>query len=491
MLWLALRFASLPLEVYTRAVRADARHDSPPPLAVTGSRTEIIACNEAARSRGVKYGMPVAAASALAADLHVVARDTAAEEAALERIAAWAIQFTPTVSIARPDEVLLEIAGSLTIFGGLKNLWGEIATGLSTLGYAASMACAPAPLAAQWFARAGLEVRLRHADALRAGLSDLPIEAARPGADALALLQNVGASSVGDCLALPRDGLARRLGQDFIDDLDRAHGLIPDPRLFFTPPTVFKAAQPLPAPAWQAAMLLFAARRLLVELCGFLTATANGAQRLTFTFSHHRREATRLTLSLVAATRDADHLTNVLRERLERTALPEPATAIALESELLLPLASRNLTFLPDAGQQEEAAAQLIERLRARLGDEAVQGLKRFADHRPERAWRACPPAGRVNDGGGAAASASAAFTAGRPLWLLGEPRPLSEIAAAPCYDGRLTLLAGPERIEAGWWDGHDVTRDYFVASNPSEALLWIYRERNQNARWFLHGFFA
>lgn len=489
MLWLALRFASLPLEVYARAVREGARHDPPAPLAVSGSPAEIIACNGTARSQGIKCGMPVAAASALAANLQVVPRDTAAEEAALERISAWAIQFTPAVSIARPDEVLLEIAGSLTIFGGLKNLWGEIAGGLSTLGYAASMACAPTPLAAQWFARAGLEVRLRHADALQAGLSDLPIEAARPGADALALLQNIGAGTVGDCLALPRDGLARRLGQDFIDDLDRARGLAPDPRVFFTPPTVFKSAQPLPAPAWQAEMLLFAARRLLTELCGFLTATANGAQRLTFTFTHHRREATRLTLSLVAATRDVDHLTNVLRERLERTALPEPATAIALESELLLPLASRNLTLLPDAGQQEEAATQLIERLRARLGDEAVQGLKRFADHRPERAWRACPPSGRID--GAAASSPSAVLAAGRPLWLLGEPRPLSEVAAAPCYDGRLTLIAGPERIEAGWWDGHDVTRDYFVASNPSEALLWIYRERNQNARWFLHGFFA
>jgi protein ImuB len=71
------------------------------------------------------------------------------------------------------------------------------------------------------------------------------------------------------------------------------------------------------------------------------------------------------------------------------------------------------------------------------------------------------------------------------------QPRSLDEDAAAPCYEGRLTLLAGPERIEAGWWDGHDVTRDYFVASNPDEALLWIYRERDAGGRWFLHGFFA
>ena len=466
MLWLALRFPSLPLEVYARAGRASV------PLAVTttnGTRTEIISCNEAAHARGVTPGMPLSAALALASDLQAVPHDSAAEKAALERIAAWAIQFTPAVSIAQPTEVLLEIAGSLALFGGLKRLWNEIAEGLRTLGLTVSMACAPTPLAALWFARAGLAVRLRHADAVQVSLPDLPLAVMQHPPQVLTLLQNVGASTVSDCLALPRDGLARRLGQTFVDDLDRALGRLPDPRAFFTPPSVFKAAQPLPAPAQEAEMLLFAARRLLVELCGFLAATSNGAQRLTFSFAHHAREPTRITLALVAATRDVDHLTNVLRERLEHTALPSPATAIELEGDLLLPLAARNLSLLPDASQREEAAAQLIERLRARLGENAVLGLRRFPDHRPEYAWQTCPPGnnGTVNT-----------TIAGRPLWLLAKPRTLSEVASIPSYGGRLTLLAGPERIESGWWDGRDVLRDYFVACNPSEALLWIYRER-------------
>ena len=482
MLWLALRFASLPLEVFTRAVpAADTRLSSP--FAVADRALErLVACNEAARHRGINSGMRIAAATALAADLQVTSRDTAAEEAALERIAAWGLQFTPAVSIARPAEVLFEIEGSLTVFRGLKRLWVEIAEGLRTLGFTATVACAPTPLAAQWFARAGLAVRLRHVDALRTSLPDLPLEVMHAAPESFALLQNVGAQTIGDCLALPRDGLARRLGQDFLDDIDRALGKLPDARLFFTPPTVFTAAQPLPAPAQEAEMLLFAARRLVNELCGFLSATANGAQRLAFTFSHHGREPTKLTLALVAATRDADHLTNVLREKLHRTQLPCPATAIALESELLLPLASRNLTLLPEAAQQEEAAARLVERLRARLGHEAVAGLRRHPDHRPEFAWRACEPG---------AGDVKVAAIAGRPLWLLSQPQRLKEIEEVPCYDGRLHLLAGPERIESGWWDGHDVTRDYFVASNPAEALLWIYRERNANAGWYLHGFFA
>jgi protein ImuB len=53
------------------------------------------------------------------------------------------------------------------------------------------------------------------------------------------------------------------------------------------------------------------------------------------------------------------------------------------------------------------------------------------------------------------------------------------------------TLLAGPERIESGWWDGGEVLRDYFIAQSRDTALLWIYRERRLQGGWFLHGIFA
>ncbi|MDH4293615.1 MAG: DNA polymerase Y family protein, partial [Betaproteobacteria bacterium] len=62
---------------------------------------------------------------------------------------------------------------------------------------------------------------------------------------------------------------------------------------------------------------------------------------------------------------------------------------------------------------------------------------------------------------------------------------------AVPQYDGPLTLLGGPERIESGWWDEQPVARDYFVARCPQYSLLWIYRERSANARWFLQGIFS
>jgi protein ImuB len=479
-LWLALRFPSLPLEIFARGML------SPGLLAVaaaTGAHAEIVACNHEAHRRGVRAGMPAAAAAALAADLHVLTRDPAAERAALERIAACAIQFTPMVSITPSAEVLLEIAGSLKLFGGLSRLWARIEQELDTHGYAVCIACAPTPLAAQFFARAGLPVRIQHRDALRSSLAQLSVDVLDLPQECHALLHDIGTTTIGACLTLPRAGLARRLSQVLLDRLDRALGHIPDPRPSFVPPVHFTTSLQLPAPVEEAAALVFAARRLLAELTGFLAATGKGAQRLRFMLAHEGRDDTRFELNLAMATRDLEHLTIVLRERLERLALPSPVNAIALESELLLPLASRNLTFLPDAREQAETDARLIARLRARLGDDAVKGLATVADYRPEYAWRTGDP--------GAEAKGMPSPPLSRPLWLLHTPRPLGEIAAIPQYEGPLALLAGPERIESGWWDGNDIGRDYFVARNPALSLLWIYRERRESGRWYLHGFFS
>ena len=481
MLWLALHFFRLPLDTVTRGAPEAG------PFAIASSAdtgATLVACNHIARARGVRSGMTVAAAWALVSDLNILPRDETAERAALEHIAAWAFEFTPTISVSPPNEVLLEVEGSLGLFGGLGALRRRIEQGLAQLGYSACLACAPTPLAAQLFSRAGLAARIRHGEALRVELEKLSIELLDHRPESLAMLENFGVRTIGEYLELPRAGVARRLGEKLLDDIDRALGLLPDPRPPFVPPSTFTVSLPLPAPVEQSEALLFGARRLVSELCGWLIATGQGALRLSWTLAHEDRADTELDLAFVAASRDPEHLLNVLRERLSRVELPSPVTALALRAEELQSLASRNLSFLPETERGAENAARLIERLRARLGDEAVCGLATISDHRPERAWRACEPGERI------APKVSPRFSA-RPLWLLASPQPLKEVAAIPHYEGPLSLLAGPERIESGWWDGHDAVRDYFVARNPAQSLLWVYREHAAPAAWYLHGIFG
>ena len=74
---------------------------------------------------------------------------------------------------------------------------------------------------------------------------------------------------------------------------------------------------------------------------------------------------------------------------------------------------------------------------------------------------------------------------------MLPDPRPLPEEQGFPVHEGRLHIVAGPERIETGWWDDDGVARDYYTAVNPHGLRLWIFRERNPAAAWYLHGYFG
>jgi protein ImuB len=79
-----------------------------------------------------------------------------------------------------------------------------------------------------------------------------------------------------------------------------------------------------------------------------------------------------------------------------------------------------------------------------------------------------------------------------RPAWLLPEAARLPEEAATgrPLYQGApLTLAGRAERIEAGWFDGAPVARDYQWACTRDHRWLWVYRERRgAQVQWYLHG---
>ncbi|MDB5811954.1 MAG: hypothetical protein JWN94_4076 [Betaproteobacteria bacterium] len=475
MLWIALDFPRLPLDTFA----LPSAHTEP---WVIADGLDVLVCNEQARSLGVREGMRLSAACALSPQLNYRLRDAAAETATLTTLAAWAGQFTPNVSLEAPRALLLDIEGSLRFFGGIRPILERLKRELGGMGYAATMACAPTATAALLLARARMQKIVNCKRALEAVVAGLPLAALDCDARTAQTLQAIGAKSVADLTALPRDGIARRGGQLLLDTVDRALGRLPAPRHFYVPPAQFDAKLELAAPVSHTEALLFAANRLLAQLAGFLAARNGGIQRFTLTLLHERSAATRLDIGLVAPTRDAAHLTLLVRERFAALTLDEPVHALRIEAGDILMLAEENRELFANPASAQGEWQKLVERLRARLGTEAVQGVTAHAEHRPERASGASEPG-----------SASTVQARGpRPLWLLSQPQPLHEIAARPHYrETALALLAGPERIESGWWDDDDVKRDYFVAQTPDYATLWIYRERRAPGGWFLHGVFS
>jgi protein ImuB len=292
----------------------------------------------------------------------------------------------------------------------------------------------------------------------------------------------MGFRQLRDLLRLPHKALNRRFGPALSDYLDRLLGIRADPRVLYQPPETFSSRLDLPAEIGTSQALLFPLRRLLEELCGALRGGDTAVQAVQITLGHEDPHAehgeTRLDLGLQSPTQDARRLLAVLRQRLERLRLPGPVRAIRLDAPRLLKFAAGQHTLFRDTPperqqEQQQDIDQLAERLQARLGRDAVSGLTGVEDHRPEYSWRT-----RALD-----EPPRCTALAHRPAWLLPKPR--------RCAIENYEILAGPERIESGWWDGRDCRRDYFVVRDAHGSTLWAFHEYKPHPGWYLHGIFA
>ena len=410
----------------------------------------------------------------------------------LEALAAWAHALTPRVSLERPDGLLLEVRGSLKLFGGLAPVKEKLAAELDRrrLCYAAS--AAPTPRAALWLARSAAPDVL-DAGALAGRLSVLPLAATRWPADVLELLAQMGVGTVGDCLRLPRAGFARRAGEAYLRQLDEALGKRPDLKLEHESRPVVSATLELCAEVTQTHALAEALQRLVAGFAADLRNRQRQAQDLHVVFHHARRPATVSRLQLVEPAHEAQRLLAPLVARLERTVLPAPVIALTLRAEALAMLLEAPELFAGAAepGGVPESRAALVERLRARFGVESVCGLGCVDDHRPERGWA------KITDDllHARAGAEPRPGAADRPLWIL--PAPVPCTAGGGAGGGTGGRAGGgaargeePERIESGWWDGNDVARDYYAVTTGRGERLWVYRDRTTHD-WYLHGFFG
>jgi protein ImuB len=490
-LWLGVHLPRLVLE----AVPEGAGGSGPRVIVELEQRLQRVrVANEAARDAGVQPGMSLAAALALAPGLAAQPRAQWRERAWLERLAVLALRFTPRVSLEPPDGVLLEVQGSLALFGGADALCGALAAQCRAAGMQAQLALAPTPLAALAAARAGADLRILERAHLMGQIGRLPLSVLRWPPATLARLASMGVRSIGEALRLPRTGFTRRFGTAAQQMLDRLTGLRAETRRNFNARARFRGRCEPGYELEHHAAVLAALTPLLLDLERFLLARQCGVTEVRCRLRHRALPASRCVLRLVSPEASGERLASLLSERLAALALPAPVIACELHSG---PLIERTLAsgalWQPGEHGAGVGAEQLtfIEDLRARLGVAGVYGLEVVAEHRPEAASR---QVGEIADERAArrgAAHSAQGSPARRPLWLLRTPQALQSRAGQPQHAGALELLEGPERIETGWWDGQEVARDYYVARTVRGVRLWIFRERAAPHRWFLQGFFG
>lgn len=472
----------------------DATYFATVPLVVVDGpelRPTVYAINRAAFDRDIRIGMTLASAKVLHHDLIALPRNTAREMSSLKRIANALLQFTPTVSID-PDVnragIALEVSSSLRLFGGFEALFERVRHCVEKMRYVARYGVAPNAMAASLLARAArnsLEPKhlcFETAQLLDA-LSPLPTRCFAWAEAIFRSLDTLGLRTIGDVLRQPLAGLQKRFGHEFVLDLDHALGRREQVRPLYSPPEQFESCIDCVFEIKDAERLLLPMNELLTELEGFLRARGAGVDEIFFNLKQGRSRAQHLEFRSRNLVRSARHWLRLVQDRLDAFELQEPVIELVLQAHRIATVIEENDSLLPHEKGTRGDWLALLDRIASRVGEKSVYRIALRDDHRPERAWR--------SDSNDDARAEHFRLSRLRPAWLLRDPKSLVETEGRPQYNGALTLLAGPERIDTGWWDNQAVARDYFIASNPHHEICWIFRDYRQGKRWYLHGFFS
>jgi protein ImuB len=488
-LWLCLRFNQLPLQCLNRATEQ--------PVAVL-ARQRVVCANDGAATLGIRTGMGAATVHALADNepLLLLERDESAEQHCLQQLCCWAYSITPSLFSWRRDCLQLEIGGCLSLFRGLDKLLAEVAGGIGSRGYSVQYGLAPTPKAAWLLSFAAVDTALANTRPLAERLAPLPLSLLDAFPAAIDSLRRAGLHTLGDILALPGAALGRRCGRELTHFLQQVLGQREDLQADYRPPATFSDAYWFGYEVKANEELLPAVQLLLQSLCAFLRSTQLQTAEIRWQLIGIDRTLREVAVRSTSNHSDWQNWHQLTRIRFERLQLATGVEGLALDCPELRPGQQENIDLFSPHSQREPLAS-LLDRLRSRLGLQAIEKVGCRDEHLPEFAVHvssdlpgaAGVPAAGVPAAGVPAAPDADQACAQRPFWLMPEPQALRQSLRQLYWNGALDLVHGPERIEDNWWQ-EAVSRDYYIARDRNGQHYWVFRDRLAR-QWYIHGVFA
>lgn len=543
---LSLWFARLPAE---RLLRQGVVVPGVP-FAVTqeGARGLMLcALSPEAEAAGLHPGQPLADARAICPALVTRPAAPQAEAAFLEALARWAGRYSPWVAPAPPDGLTADVTGCAHLFGGEAELLAQMTAECTDLGLSVSAALADTPAAAWALARHGhspaqgaltgdaiaQEARATRSRAARrpvavvppplcctrivppgqgpGALAPLPVAALRLPPETVAALDRLGLRRIGDLSGQPRAALARRFGQELLLRLDQALGRVPEPVSPRRASPRLAVRLTLPEPIGRQEDIAAALDRLLPALAARLQAAGLGARRVRLDMQRSDHQSQSLAIGLAQATAAPDRIKPLLMLKLDRIEAGPGIETLRLSAPLAEPIHPvQHRGQMAVSGQvlsgaaRGDALADLIGRMGARVGLEAITRLHPGDSHIPEKTTLLRPAAWAP-----AAQDWPARLPTGpRPLRLMPpEPvqvdRPPQVPVGPPAWlrwrRQRLEVAAatGPERIAPEWWldepEWRSGLRDYWRIETTTGLRLWLFYAHGGalSGGWFCQGIFA
>ena len=500
-LWLCLRFELLPLEALL------TQQGQPDDTAVIiATQRRVLICDERASLCGVLPEQSISTAQALLVDTQhcVLERSRETEEALLEQLSIWAYGLSPHLQRWRDDALMIEIGGCLRLHRGLDALLAHIDIEMRFRGLTIAIGIAETCHAAWLLSHTERCIACQPEQPLTERLAPLPLHLiAVDFPQVIRRLEKTGIREFRQLLAISPAALGKRCGEPFLKWINQLTGSQPEPSVTYQPPERFEDTLWFGFDVQNRQELYPAMQRLLTHFCQFLTNTQltsniiewryrqpnhlqsqpDQTKPLSVTTANGRQSFSGATLKVSSDTaqNNAQLWFELSCLQLDNQRLPEGIEGLSLIVEHL-----QRRTVAPDdlfhVGANPASRHELVDRLRSRLGLQAVGHLDYRYEHLPEASVIETHTLSAQKNSGHHSLQQ-------RPFWLLPAPQPIHQTAGQLYWNGPLSVIHGPERIEDRWWKT-PVSRDYYVACTPQKQPIWIYQDR-YNRRWYLHGLFA
>jgi protein ImuB len=463
-----------------------------------GSRRSLVGVDTPA----LYHGQALADAQAICPALRLIPADLVADADLLQRLALWALRWTPLAAVDRVDGLLLDVTGGTDLFGGEAALLAQVRESFVQAGFLTRAVLAGTAAAAAALVRSGADSLIVPPGASLAAISPLPLASLRLPEAVVSSLSRLGLQSVADALRQPRGPLARRYGRVLLDALDAVTGARPRPLQPVREPAAFVVVRDCLETILTRPAIEHVLEALLVALCRQLLDSGQGARRLTLRAWRVDGAVQELAIGTGAAAREVAHLRRLFAEPLGTLQPDLGFERFVLEASITEPLAGVQAAIPGDLRRgvveaEDGALAELIDRLQQRL---EVFRLHPVDSHWPEYAVAPADPFAPM-------LLPTPLGPEHRPIRLFAPPLPIAVTAGLPngppaqlrwkSILHRVSSWTGPERLEPEWWgeDAERPVRDYYRVECSDGTRLWICRLVEPvpagPPRWFLHGVFA